>query len=93
MTEYDDRGKVALWRSKSDHPKAPILHGTAYAHRDIREGEMIEIALWRSKSEHPKAPVLNGRLSDAYEEEPQRTQRPPPVPRQTDPFMDDDIPF
>jgi hypothetical protein len=92
MSEFDDRGKVALWKSDIDHPKAPVAHGTVYAHRDIKEGEKLAIALWRSDSDHPRAPLMIGKISDPYKEQDQQDSHPPPAGGFKD-FKDDDIPF
>lgn len=62
--EYDNRGQVALWRPKTDNPKAPAAKGTVVAHRDIREGEEIDIALWKNDSDNPNAPLMKGKISD-----------------------------
>lgn len=86
MTQYDNRGRVSLWKPQSDHPKAPAYRGSVIAHRDIREGEELEIALWPNQSDNPKAPKVRGKLSDKYQaEQPQQ-------PAAGDDF-DDDIPF
>lgn len=92
---YDNRGQVSLWKNQSENEKAPILKGTFIAHRDIREGEEVEIALWRNDSDNPKAPRLKGKGSDR-----QQAPTPPPgVPQgyegvsPTDDDFDDDIPF
>ena len=68
MSEYDDRGKVALWKPETDNPKAPQAKGRVVAHRDIKEGEELDIALWRNQSDNPKAPVMTGKLSDKREQ-------------------------
>jgi len=64
---YDNRGQVSLWKSKSDNPKAPSAKGTVVAHRDIREGEELDIALWREHSDNPKAPIMKGKISDKFQ--------------------------
>ena len=64
MTDYDNRGQVSLWRPDSDNPKAPAAKGTVVAHRDIKEGEAVEIALWRNDSDNPRAPLMKGKISD-----------------------------
>ena len=51
--EYDETNLGALWKNKSDHPKAPILKG----HINI-DGEVHKISAWKTKSDHPHAPVL-----------------------------------
>jgi len=67
MPEFDNRGQVSLWKSKSDNPKAPSAKGTVVAHRDIREGEELDIALWREHSDNPKAPIMKGKISDKFQ--------------------------
>jgi len=92
MSDYDDRGRVALWRNKAankddprHNPNAPVYHGTATAHRDIREGEVLAIALWRNKhAKSDAAPAVTGKLSD-------REQR--QEPRAEPHGLDDGIPF
>lgn len=87
MTEYDNRGQVALWKPKSDNPQAPAAKGTVVAHRDIREGETLEIALWRNESDNPNAPLMKGKISDKRTVD--TVQRRPEPPQQAD----DPIPF
>ena len=87
MSEYDNRGQVALWKPDSDNPKAPAAKGTVVAHRDIKEGETVEIALWRNDSENPKAPLMKGKIGD---KQAQGGASKSPSP-QEDP--DDDVPF
>ena len=68
MTQYDNRGKVSIWKNdNSKNEKAPILKGSIFAHRDIKEGEMIEVALWKNESDNEKAPTLRGNISDKRE--------------------------
>ena len=64
MSEFDNRGKVSLWKNDSENPKAPAYKGTAVAHRDIREGEVLDLALWKNDSDNPRAPQVTGKLSD-----------------------------
>jgi len=64
MSEYDNRGQVALWKNESDNDKAPNARGTVVAHRDIKEGETVDIALWRNQSDNPKAPMMKGKIQD-----------------------------
>jgi hypothetical protein len=85
--EFDNRGQVSLWKTKSDNPKAPVASGHVVAHRDIREGEELDISLWKNTSDNPKAPVMKGKISDKFEKRADRNQPPP-----ADDF-DDDIPF
>ena len=51
--EYDETNLGALWKNKSDHPKAPILKG----HINI-DGVVHKISAWKTKSDHPHSPVL-----------------------------------
>ena len=71
--QYDNRGKVAIWKhlNQSNNLSAPILKGTIYAHRDIKEGERLDISLWRSESSSNNAPVLTGKIQDKFVKEPQ----------------------
>ena len=69
MNEYDNRGQVSLWRPESTNPKAPAAKGTVIAHRDIKEGESVEIALWRNESDNPKAPLMKGKISDKRQQQ------------------------
>jgi hypothetical protein len=86
MSQYDERGNVALWKPKSDNPKAPAASGTVVAHRDIREGETLDIALWRNDSDNPKAPLMKGKIRDRQE------RRQEPAGSASD-DLGDDIPF
>jgi hypothetical protein len=88
--QYDNRGQVALWRSKSDNPKAPTAKGTVIAHRDIKEGETVDIALWRNDSGNERAPVMKGKIQDRQEGGQQSSQGVSQGPSQD---FDDDIPF
>lgn len=80
---FDNRGKVSLWKTQSDNPKAPAASGSVVAHRDIKEGEVLDLALWKNVSDNPKAPVMTGKLAD------RKVSAPPAAP---EPF-DDEIPF
>ncbi|HKK06201.1 MAG TPA: hypothetical protein VKA50_10175 [Gammaproteobacteria bacterium] len=91
MTEYDNRGQVALWKADSDNPKAPAAKGSVVAHRDIKEGETVEIALWRNDSENPKAPLMKGKISDKRKDGQQDGSQQKAAPPADD--LDDDIPF
>lgn len=89
--QYDNRGKVSLWKGHAESERAPVLKGTVYAHRDIREGEILDIALWKNETENPKAPVLRGKISDKFKPEEQQgfrdTENPAPQGQK-----DDDLP-
>ena len=84
---YDNRGRVALWKSKSEHASAPLLKGTLTAHRTIREGEEIDIALWKNDSANSNAPVLSGQVQARTAKQAQ-----PPAPAPAADFVDD-LPF
>ena len=88
MADYDNRGQVSLWKPESDNPKAPAARGTVIAHRDIREGETLDIALWRNQSDNPKAPLMKGKISDKRDQQP----RDYPEPAGGD-DLGDDVPF
>tara|TARA_R110002012_G_scaffold122358_2_gene272363 strand:+ start:157 stop:465 length:309 start_codon:yes stop_codon:yes gene_type:complete len=67
MTEqYDDRGKIALWRNTTGNPNAPVAKGHFYAHRDIKEGEKIDVSLWKESSQNANAPVMKGEIQDKF---------------------------
>ena len=84
MPEFDDKGKVALWKNdKKGNDKAPAAKGHFFAHRAIAAGEKIELALWRNESDHPQAPMMTGKISD-----PQQDKEAP-----VEDFEDSDIPF
>ena len=86
MTQYDNRGKISIWKNdNSKNEKAPIFKGIMVAHRDIKEGEIIEVALWPNESENEKAPALRGNMSD--KREPQANGGGSSQP------LNDDIPF
>jgi len=57
-------GNASLW--KGEGGRAPVLSGNFVAHRNIREGEVIDIALWRNKSDNEKAPYLTGKVQDKW---------------------------
>lgn len=64
MAEFDDRGKVALWSNESDNANAPVAKGHFYAHRDIKEGEKINLDLWNVEKKNDKSPRMTGKVSD-----------------------------
>lgn len=69
MTEqYDNRGKIALWKNlnPSNNRSAPVAKGHFYAHRDIAEGERIDVSLWKESSQNANAPVMKGKIQDKY---------------------------
>lgn len=87
--QYDNRGRGALWDNKSSAESAPVLKGNFVAHRDIKEGETVEIAAWpgRRYTEGGKHPRLDLKVSDS-QRAPERTATPEPA------FEDDQsLPF
>jgi hypothetical protein len=62
--EYDNRGKVSLWKNDRGG-SGPILSGKVVAHRDIKEGETIDIALWK-RDAAGNQPVMTGKIQDVY---------------------------
>lgn len=62
--EYDNRGKVSLWKSDKGGSN-PILTGKVVAHRNIKEGETIDIALWK-RDAAGNQPVMTGKIQDVY---------------------------
>jgi len=62
--EYDNRGKVSLWKNDRGG-SGPILSGKVVAHRDIKEGEEIDIALWK-RDASGNQPVMTGKIQDVY---------------------------
>lgn len=68
---------------KSD--KHPDARGTIVAHRNIREGETLEIAAWTKSGK--KGPFQSLSLSDAWEGGPSKEE-----PTRSEP-LDDVIPF
>jgi hypothetical protein len=55
-----------LWKNTSNNQSAPAAKGHFYAHRDIKEGEQIEVSLWKENSQNPNAPVMKGRIQDKF---------------------------
>lgn len=64
--EFDNTGKSALWVSKSEHPKAPLLKGHVYAHRDIAKGEKVALAFWPNEGYEKggSKPRFRGKVED-----------------------------
>lgn len=85
--DYDNRGQIALWSKKpGDSDNAPLAKGHFFAHRDIKEGEQIDVALWKNDSKSANAPKLKGKVSDKYNPG-------SPIHDEPAPPQDDDIPF
>ena len=78
MSKYDNRGQASLWRPQSRNPKAPALSGKVIAHRDIREGEELDIVFWNNKSDNPKAPILQGKIQDPFNKRADNERSPDP---------------
>jgi hypothetical protein len=88
--EYDNRGQISLWGKKPDASEnAPVAKGHFFAHRDIKEGEQIEVALWKNDNDNPNAPKMKGKVSDKY----QAGEAAPAAAPTTPVDYDDDIPF
>jgi hypothetical protein len=68
--DYDNKGKVSLWKVENGGDKAPVLRGAVFAHRDIKAGEEVSVALWKNDRGGDRAPVLTGKLSDKYQGKP-----------------------
>lgn len=67
MSEFDNSGKSALWDKRPDAgPRAPHLRGEAYAHRDIKKGEKLELAYWPNEQyvEGGNKPHYKGKMTD-----------------------------
>jgi len=63
--EYDNRGKVSLWKNDREGATQPVVTGNLVAHRDIKEGETIRIALWKNDDVTGRQPVMTGKISDS----------------------------
>ena len=83
--QFDNRGQISLWKNETGNPKAPAAKGNFYAHRDIKEGEEIDVSLWRNQSDNEEAPVMKGKIQDKFVKQEPADQ----------PFVDssEDIPF
>ena len=84
--QYDNRGKIALWKNATENSSAPVLKGNFYAHRDIKEGEQVDVSLWRVDSATSNSPALKGKVQDKFVKD-GFTDAPPPV------ASSEDIPF
>ena len=89
--QYDNTGKVSLWKNDKGGDKAPVLRGVAYAHRDLKAGEEIEVALWKNDKGGERSPALTGKLSDKFKPT-TKDAGDSDVPR-AKPDFDDDLPF
>ena len=63
--QYDNRGKVSLWKNDREGDRQPVLKGKLVAHRDLKEGETIDIALWKQDATGNQ-PVMTGKISDVF---------------------------
>lgn len=62
--DNDYRGNVSLWKNAPKGDAKPYVKGNFVAHRNIKEGETIEIALWVQENKGDNYPVLKGKVSD-----------------------------
>jgi len=90
--DYDNKGQVALWKNKTDNEKAPNAKGHFFAHRDIKEGEKVDLALWKNVSDNDNAPVMKGKISDEMQKSVGSSDSAKRQPAPAEDF-DDDIPF
>ena len=67
--EYDNRGKVSLWKNDRQSETQPVVTGKVVAHRDIKEGETLDIALWRREDAAGNQPIMTGKISDVFKKE------------------------
>jgi hypothetical protein len=67
--QYDNRGKVSLWKNDKGGDKQPVVTGKVVAHRDIKEGETLDIALWKRDDASGNQPVMTGKISDPYKKD------------------------
>ena len=77
--QYDNRGKVSLWKNDRQGDTQPVLTGKVVAHRDLKEGETLDIALWKREDAAGNQPIMTGKISDIY--------------KSTQGADDDDLPF
>jgi hypothetical protein len=90
MTQWIDKGEIALWPDKKAHGKQPVVRGNVTI-----DGLEYKLSLWRSTSQNPNAPTYWGKVQlevDDNAPPPQQQQREPEPPPPEDEF-DDDIPF
>lgn len=62
--DNDYRGNVSLWKNAPKGDNKPYVKGNMVAHRDIKEGETIDIALWLQDGKSDNYPILKGKISD-----------------------------
>lgn len=67
--QYDNRGKVSLWKNNRQGESQPVVTGNVVAHRDIKEGETLDIALWRREDAAGNQPIMTGKISDVYKKD------------------------
>lgn len=89
-------GQGTLWRNTfktaDNHPDAK---GTIMAHRDIREGEVLDLAAW-TKTKHDGEKFQSLKMSDKREKKSQAPKPPQYQYPQAEPEvqpLDDEIPF
>ena len=81
--EYDNRGKVSLWKTDSQNPKAPVLSGKVVAHREVKEGETLDLSLWKNEN-NGNQPIMRGEMKDVFNSS---------APAPASGIEDDDLPF
>ena len=67
--QYDNRGKVSLWKNDRQGANQPVVTGNLVAHRDIKEGETLDIALWRREDAAGNQPIMTGKISDVFKKD------------------------
>ena len=67
--EYDNRGKVSLWKNDRQGDTQPVVTGKLVAHRDIKEGETLDIALWKRDDASGNQPIMTGKIADVYKKD------------------------
>lgn len=62
--EYDNRGRVSMWKNDRQGDTQPYVTGKICVHRDIKEGETIDLALWINRDHQGNQPHFRGKVSD-----------------------------
>ena len=97
MQNKDKPGTGATWKNESTNPQAPAYKGHFFAHRDIKEGEKIDLALFANDSQNERAPAYNVRVQNPWVQGEQRERKVEQVRKivqqDTGEDFDDEIPF
>lgn len=89
--QYDNDGKIAVWKNDSDNERAPVLTGHIYIPRDAVPGQKMRVAFW--KGDGDRAPVLRGSV-EAYRDDKAQAPAQAPAPQATQASFDEsDVPF